>query len=85
MDEIKVEIPISRLTELLKTEAKLRLLEIGGVDNRAWYGESLNQEGELSLDDIEEEIDEDMAEIIKKPPPPKKIIKEDIELPNKKN
>ena len=42
--------------ELLIAEEKLTRLENGGVDNWDWYGESLNPRGELSMDEIEEEI-----------------------------
>lgn len=46
----KVEISINEYEELLKSEAKLRLLEEGGVDNWEWYGDS--------LEGLEEEYDE---------------------------
>jgi hypothetical protein len=49
----KVEISINEYEDLLKSEAKLRLLEEGGVDNWEWYGESLE-----GLDEEYDEIDE---------------------------
>lgn len=33
-----------RIRQILKAEAKLLLLEAGGVDNWSWYWESLNPE-----------------------------------------
>lgn len=49
----KVEISINEYEELLKSEAKLRLLEEGGVDNWEWYGDSLE-----GLDEEYDEIDD---------------------------
>jgi len=37
-------------------EMTLIRLEHGGVDNWEWYGESLNPDGELSFDEMEESI-----------------------------
>jgi len=50
------QITISK-TEFLRlkiVEEKLDRLEIGGVDNWDWYGESLNPAGQPSLDVFEE-------------------------------
>jgi hypothetical protein len=35
---------------LKKAQLELNLLEIGGVDNWEWYGDSLNPDGEDDLD-----------------------------------
>lgn len=45
---------------LRKADAKLNLLEAGGVDNWDWYGDSLNPDGEASYSDICKEIDEEV-------------------------
>lgn len=41
---------------LLVADAKMDLLEAGGVDNWEWYGESLNPDGEESFDEVEAQI-----------------------------
>ncbi len=45
---------------LRKADAKLNLLEAGGVDNWDWYGDSLNPDGEQSYSDICKEIDDEV-------------------------
>ena len=50
------QITISK-TEFLRlkiVEEKLDRLELGGVDNWEWYGESLNPEGQLDFDEFKE-------------------------------
>jgi len=50
------QITISK-TEFLRlkiAEEKLDRLELGGVDNWEWYGESLNPEGQLDFDEFKE-------------------------------
>jgi hypothetical protein len=37
-------------------ELKLGMLEVGGVDNWDWYGESLNPDGEKSFSDLCDEL-----------------------------
>lgn len=51
----KVEIDIEEYRSLLEDEAKLRLLEFGGVDNWNWYDESLEDYDE-ELERIDEII-----------------------------
>ena len=41
---------------LKKAELELTLLEHGGVDNWDWYGDSLNPDNELSLDEKIEQL-----------------------------
>jgi hypothetical protein len=38
------------------SDARLMLLEIGGVDNWEWYGDSLNPDGEESINEIEDRL-----------------------------
>ncbi len=41
----------------LKVDSEtLRRLEVGGVDNWEWYGESLNQDDEESIEEFEEKL-----------------------------
>jgi hypothetical protein len=42
-----------RLKDLLKCEEKILRLNCGGVDNWQWYGESLNPEGGVPMDEFE--------------------------------
>ncbi|KKK72819.1 hypothetical protein LCGC14_2900050 [marine sediment metagenome] len=46
---------------LRKAALKLNLLEIGGVDNWEWYGESLNPDGEKCIDDKEEDLKKEIV------------------------
>jgi len=46
----KVTIDKKEYKRLLKAELKLEMLEVGGVDNWSWYGESLSA-GEYSVYD----------------------------------
>lgn len=56
-----IEIPVSEYIALLKAEAKIDMLEVGGVDNWDGYSESLfpDLEGVSSYDEICESIDEE--------------------------
>lgn len=48
-----ITISIAEYKELIKDQNKLNALEIGGVDNWEWYGESLSAAG--FFDDEDEE------------------------------
>ncbi len=45
---------------LIKSKAKLEMLEASGVDCWEWYDDSLNPEGEKSYSDLCEQIDRDI-------------------------
>lgn len=45
------------LRNLLIDQERLCRLEEGGVDNWEWYGEALNPEGEVDLDEFDLELD----------------------------
>ena len=49
----------SKYIELLKDSEKLRRLENGGVDNWDWYEDSLNRDGEDSLEEAFEAIEKE--------------------------
>jgi len=50
MEENKtITISKTEYFSLKKDELELSLLEVGGVDNWEWYGESLNPDGEKTL------------------------------------
>lgn len=51
-----VEISKETLTRLRIAEMRLHRLEAGGVDNWEGYGYSLNPDGELSYEDMVEQI-----------------------------
>lgn len=55
-----ITISVKEYRDLKKAEAKLELLEVGGVDNWEWYGASLF-EGERTLEQLEKEIEVDIA------------------------
>jgi hypothetical protein len=56
MSEKQITISVKDYVRLIMSSEKLNRLEIGGVDNWEWYGESLNPEGEQDLDEYEEEL-----------------------------
>jgi len=51
----------SEYTQLRIAQEQLRRLEVGGVDNWEWYGESMNPEGEPDMDEEEESIKREVA------------------------
>lgn len=51
-----MEITKEEYYRLKKAELELNLLEIGGVDNWEWYGESLNPEGEESFEEKQKKL-----------------------------
>jgi len=57
MDEPTVSITKKDYVRLLKADAELNRLNLGGVDNWEWYGDSLNPDGEKDIDDVFEEIE----------------------------
>jgi hypothetical protein len=59
--EFLMEISKEEYYRLKCAELKLGMLEVGGVDNWDWYGESLNPDGEKSFSDL---CDELKAEIL---------------------
>jgi len=50
-----ITITKERFLRLIVRSTILNRLECGGVDNWEWYDESMNPEGELSMDEFEEE------------------------------
>ena len=57
-----VIIPKNELASLLRDSDKLHRLECGGVDNWEWYGEALNDEEDLSYDEIQGMSDDDLLD-----------------------
>ena len=55
-------IPKNEFASLLRDSDKLRRLEYGGVDNWEWYGEALNDEEDLSYDEIQDMSDDDLLD-----------------------
>ena len=55
-------IPKNEFADLLRDSDKLQRLEHGGVDNREWYGEALNDEEDLSYDEIQDMSDDDLLD-----------------------
>jgi hypothetical protein len=51
-----MEITKEEYYRLKCADLKLNMLEVGGVDNWSWYGESLNPDGEKSLSDLCDEL-----------------------------
>lgn len=62
LKEHQVLISMERLAELLVAEQTLNLLQRGGVDNWDWHWDSLNPEGEQSIDDITDQINAQAAD-----------------------
>ena len=60
--EKTITITVKEYKSLLKDSEKLNFLEIGGVDNWAWYGESLNPEGYESYEETCNRIDKKYSE-----------------------
>jgi len=56
------EVTISKKEYLRLRIAQMTLqrLEAGGVDNWEWYGDSLNPDGEESLEDLEDKLKKDI-------------------------
>jgi len=52
----KITINRDEYAHLLINSERLQRLEAGGVDNWIWYGDSLNPDGEESMDDFEKRI-----------------------------
>lgn len=50
------------LANLIRDSDKLHRLERGGVDNWEWYGEALNDEEDLSYDEIQDMPDDDLLD-----------------------
>jgi hypothetical protein len=61
--EGNVTISKKEYLRLLIESARLNLLECGGVDNWEWYGESLNPDGALSIEEIEEALAREIEQI----------------------
>ena len=57
-----VIIPKEELASLLRDSDKLHRLECGGVDNWEWYNEALNDEEDLSYDEIQDMSDDDLID-----------------------
>lgn len=57
-----VIIPKEELASLLRDSDKLHRLECGGVDNWEWYSEALNDEEDLSYDEIQDMSDDDLID-----------------------
>ena len=55
-------IPKNEFASLLRDSDRLRRLEYGGIDNWEWYGESLNDEKDLSYDEIQDMSDDDLLD-----------------------
>jgi len=58
METIEGNVTIAKqeYARLLVSEMTLNRLEMGGVDNWEWYGESLNPDDEPNIDEAEETI-----------------------------
>jgi len=59
MNNNKIEIEKSEYISLLVAQERLSRLEIGGVDNWDWYGESLNPEDEPDMDEFKENLEKE--------------------------
>ena len=57
-----VIIPKEEFASLLRDSDKLHRLECGGVDNWEWYSEALNDEKDLSYDEIQDMSDDDLID-----------------------
>ena len=57
-----VIIPKDDLASLIRDSDKLQRLERGGVDNWEWYGGALNNEEDLSYDEIQDMSDDDLLD-----------------------
>ena len=57
-----VKIEQRKLLDLLEAYFKLAALESGGVDNWEWYSEALNDEEDLSYDEIQDMSDDDLID-----------------------
>ena len=55
-------IPKNEFASLLRDSDKLHRLECGGVDNWEWYGVALNDEKDLSYDEIQDMSDDDLID-----------------------
>ena len=55
-------IPKNEFASLLRDSDKLSRLEYGGVDNWEWYNEALNDEEDLSYDEIQDMSDDDLLD-----------------------
>ena len=51
-----IHISEKEYVKLLCAQEELRRLECGGVDNWEWYGDSLNPDCEISMDEFEEQL-----------------------------
>ena len=52
----------NEFASLLRDSDKLSRLEYGGVDNWEWYNEALNDEEDLSYDEIQDMSDDDLLD-----------------------
>ena len=57
-----VIIPKDNLASLIRDSDKLQRLERGGVNNWEWYSEALNDEEDLSYDEIQDMSDDDLLD-----------------------
>lgn len=57
-----VIIPKNEFASLLRDSDKLHRLECGGVDNWEWYVEALNDEEDLSYEEIQDMSDDDLID-----------------------
>ena len=55
-------IPKNEFADLLRDSDKLSRLEHSGVDNWEWYGESLNNDEDLSYEEIQDMSDDDLID-----------------------
>ena len=56
-------ITVDEYRRLRKADAKLNLLEAGGVDDWEWYGASLH-EGDVTLAQMEAEINKEIEQLL---------------------
>ena len=57
-----VKIEQRKFLDLLEAYFKLAALESGGVDNWEWYSEALNDEEDLSYNEIQDMSDDDLID-----------------------
>ena len=57
MDNDFIKISKEEYLRLKIAELKLDRLEVGGVDNWDWYGDSLNPDDDVDLDTAEKELE----------------------------
>ncbi|MFH1444901.1 MAG: hypothetical protein ABIF08_00235 [Nanoarchaeota archaeon] len=57
MNDEFIKISKEEYLRLRMAELQLDRLEVGGVDNWEWYGESLNPDDDVDLDTAEKELE----------------------------